>query len=335
MKRYYLLLLILLCGQLSFAEDSVEGSKPVRIAVMDLKGVGISDDALENMTERLRHYLTQTNKYNVFERSEMSSILKEHELALSGCTDGDDCAIEIGRFLSVPMIVAGKVTKLKTEEEVLYSTYIRLINVNTSKVEKSSMGRDCSTLSELLQVSIKVAAFELADVPLEEKKAEVEKKSRSDKKAEKKRAEEAEAERKHAEKVAAKQKAKEVEEAEEKANADKKAAKAAEKRRAEEAEAENKRLAKEQKRAKALEEQKRKEAEEKEDREKQAQREAEQQAQAAKIKEIKAQLKAEKERAESLEEPKGIKKIVTNIKEKKAEKKTKKDKENTETSSEQ
>ena len=129
----------------------------VTIAVMELKGRGISDVESEIITARLRTDLFNTNKFTVVERESMKEILDEQGFQMSGCTS-NECIIEAGKLLGVKQILAGNVGKIGK----LFTITIRLIDVTSGKILKAAT-EDCRCeIEDVLTSSIKNVAEILA-----------------------------------------------------------------------------------------------------------------------------------------------------------------------------
>jgi len=69
--------------------------KKINIAVLDLEGKGISSIEASVLGDKLRNELILTEKFDVIERGQMQSILKEQGFQQTGCTSSE-CAIEAG-----------------------------------------------------------------------------------------------------------------------------------------------------------------------------------------------------------------------------------------------
>lgn len=127
-----------LSSPISFAQDD----KPYSIAIMKLKGMGISEIEAETLTETLYDSISQIlleqapnlkEKYSLLERSQMDKILDQFQLQDALCSD-DSCAVTFGRILSVQRIIIGSVG-------LVGETYIiscRIVDVESSKVVRSS-----------------------------------------------------------------------------------------------------------------------------------------------------------------------------------------------------
>ena len=107
------------------------------IAVLDLDAEGVSPQEAIYLTNRIRHELIQTGKYDVLERSAMEEILTEQSFQMTGCTSSE-CAVEAGQLLGVQNMVAGSVGKIGS----MYTIFLRLIDVESGEI-KASATADC------------------------------------------------------------------------------------------------------------------------------------------------------------------------------------------------
>jgi len=126
---------------------SVLSEVQTSIAILSLRGNGISASEARILTDELRTVLVQTGKYNVLERNNMESILEEQGFQMSGCTSAD-CAVEAGKLLGVNKMLAGSIGKLGT----LYNISIRTFNVETGKIDKTVSRRHSGSIEQLLDV---------------------------------------------------------------------------------------------------------------------------------------------------------------------------------------
>ena len=154
--RLYSLLIILLACLSVTAQDKIT------IAVLSLRGNGISSSEAIVLTDELRSVLVQTGRYNVLERSNMESILSEQGFQMSGCTS-TECAVEAGKLLGVHKMIAGSVGKLGT----LYNLSIRIFDVETGRIEKTESKRHEGSIEQLLDL-IKQIGYELSETSIEE-----------------------------------------------------------------------------------------------------------------------------------------------------------------------
>jgi len=129
------LLLFSLLGIFCVSAKAVNANKgeiPM-IAVMPLSGVGVDATSSLVATDALSDELLKTGSVRVMERSQMENILKEQGFQQSGACDGSECAVQVGKLLSVAKIVVGTFGKIGDS----YSLSIRLVDVQTGEVLRS------------------------------------------------------------------------------------------------------------------------------------------------------------------------------------------------------
>lgn len=166
MKHILKIIFLLIFFSISYSQEKTN------IAVLELVGTGTSNLNLEGLTNRLRSELFKTNKFNVIERSRMEEILREQGFQQLGCTN-TECAVEIGKLLSVNFIVLGNVDKVGS----IYSVNVRLVNVETGKIVKNEI-EDCNNCSidDIFLTTIKKAATKLAGLSEDNRIKEIESK---------------------------------------------------------------------------------------------------------------------------------------------------------------
>jgi len=115
--------------------DSAPASLPKipQIAVSELTPRGISDGDAGVFSDRLRAGLMANGKFRVMERGMMDQLLKEQAFQSSGACDQSQCAVEIGKLLSVDRMVVGAVGKIGN----LYTLSVRVLDVKTGEVLQS------------------------------------------------------------------------------------------------------------------------------------------------------------------------------------------------------
>lgn len=151
-RKYTLLLLI--CFTL------VTAQKKYNIALLDLSGSGVIESDLIGMTNRLRSELFTTGAFTMLERTKMNDILKEQRFQLTGCTL-TECAIQAGRLLNINFVVFGSIDKVSN----IYSINIRLVNVESGKIEKIAT-EDCNkcAVDDVFLTGIHNVASKLAGI---------------------------------------------------------------------------------------------------------------------------------------------------------------------------
>lgn len=126
----------------------------LNIAIVDFRdnsGKNLEDIG-EASTEILGTLLSQTDKFNVLERSKLEAIIIEQGLTMSGLIDSDKTTVQIGKLLGANYIITGSVVSLTTKtvrfkgykietEKVIteMSVNVKIINITTGKIEFASL----------------------------------------------------------------------------------------------------------------------------------------------------------------------------------------------------
>lgn len=139
------------------AVNASKGEIPM-IAVMPLSGVGVDVTSSLVATDALSDELLKTGSVRVMERSQMENILKEQGFQQSGACDGSECAVQVGRLLSVEKIVVGTFGKIGDS----YSLSIRLVDVQTGEVLRSVHRMQRGAIDQVVVDVLPEMATELA-----------------------------------------------------------------------------------------------------------------------------------------------------------------------------
>lgn len=99
------------------------------MAVMDLKAESVSASDAAVISSLLRGELVKTGRFKLVEKSQMYKVLAEQAFQQTGCTDSD-CAVKLGKMLSVQLMVVGEFGKLMGQS----FTNVRVVNVETAEV---------------------------------------------------------------------------------------------------------------------------------------------------------------------------------------------------------
>ncbi|MBU4444007.1 CsgG/HfaB family protein, partial [bacterium] len=148
-----ILLFVIAISIISLAEESVT------IAVLKLRPSGLQESEAEILTDYVRSILVEMNLYQVVDRGKMKEILNEQEFQLSGCTS-TECAVEVGKLLGVQKMLTGSVGKFGK----LFTIELRMINIETSRIEKSSRYNYEGPIEQLLTEGIQNAIKKLVQV---------------------------------------------------------------------------------------------------------------------------------------------------------------------------
>lgn len=129
-----------------------------QVAVEDLSAQGVSSSDASILSDRLRSELLGTGVFRVMERGQMDKVLREQAFESSGACEGGQCAIQLGRLLSVDRLVVGSVGRIGA----VYTLQVRLLDVTTGEVLASATEDRSGPIDGLLTKSIPAIAKRLA-----------------------------------------------------------------------------------------------------------------------------------------------------------------------------
>lgn len=127
------------------------------VAVLEISGT-ITKDESAVLTDKVINTIISNSEYSVVERSMMKEILKEQAFQMSGCTN-NECAVEIGQILGVQKMVTGNIGKIGS----MYSISLRVVNVATGKIEKTSSVEVKGKIEDVLVTGIPNAVMKLIE----------------------------------------------------------------------------------------------------------------------------------------------------------------------------
>lgn len=134
------------------------GNRLPFVAVMPITGAGIEASALQVVTDGLSDELVKTGKVRVMERSQMENILKEQGFQQSGACDGSECAVEIGKLLSIDKMVVGSLGKIGSS----WSLSVRAVDVGSGEVVGASRRMQRGDIDEVVSDLLPTVATELS-----------------------------------------------------------------------------------------------------------------------------------------------------------------------------
>lgn len=137
------------------------------VAVVPITGSGIEPSALQVVTDGLADELIKTGRVRVMERSQMETILKEQGFQQSGACDGSECAVQIGKLLSIDKMVVGSLGKIGTA----YSLSVRAVDVGTGEVVSTSRKMQRGAIDEVVSDLLPTVAAELSASLVKDKTA--------------------------------------------------------------------------------------------------------------------------------------------------------------------
>ncbi len=135
-----------------------DSQEPMLVAVLELEAISVTPSEARGITERLRTWLIRTRTFTVIERGRMAEILEEQGFQGSGACDTDECVVQVGRVLGVRKMVAGSVSQVGN----IFSLSIRLIDVESGRIETESFKDISGGIEEVLVQATQEVANELA-----------------------------------------------------------------------------------------------------------------------------------------------------------------------------
>jgi curli biogenesis system outer membrane secretion channel CsgG len=148
------LMLVIACSSLAAQNPK----KIPLVAVMPISGQGVDSASAQVVSDVLSNELLRTGKVRVMERSQMEKILKEQGFQQSGSCDGSECAVEMGKLLSIDKMVVGSLGKLGGS----YSVSLRAVDVSTGEIVGSSQKMQRGEIDEVSASLLPGVAKELA-----------------------------------------------------------------------------------------------------------------------------------------------------------------------------
>lgn len=128
-----------------------------KVGIMPFTGEGFSKEQLKTMSAKFQDELFMLNKFQLMEQEEMKSILKEAELAETGCLD-ITCYVEVGKKIGVSHMLMGSVVKVGS----ITSITIKIVDVETGKIIKSTVFDTKDSYEKILKKRLKIVADKIA-----------------------------------------------------------------------------------------------------------------------------------------------------------------------------
>ncbi len=133
----------------------IAAQNKIPVAVLEFKASGgITADEASILANRFRGILVNTDKFDVIEREQMHTILKEQDFSMSDNCNSQECAVQIGQLLGVKQMIAGSVGKLGQT----WTIDLRLIDVEKGKILQNISKDHKGEIDGLLDVMKTIAA---------------------------------------------------------------------------------------------------------------------------------------------------------------------------------
>lgn len=129
---------------------STYASQVKSIAVSDFVAHGISLDYAAIISDQIRTELLKDSTIHLMERSQMDQILKEQAFSQSGACDASECAVQIGKLLSVDELVVGSIGKIGD----MYTITMRLLDVESGEIIRSKSENYSGRIEDFVTTTI-------------------------------------------------------------------------------------------------------------------------------------------------------------------------------------
>jgi len=149
MKKTTVFILIMLLWQ-----DHASAQKRTTVALLDLEVTkdlpASTSPVLSNL---IRQEFLRSKNYEILDRNNMSSILKEQDLSLSDACSGKDCAVQLGKLLAVEKMIYGSLSSLGKK----YLINLQMVDVSTGKIEKIENESYVGAIEEIDVAAVRIA----------------------------------------------------------------------------------------------------------------------------------------------------------------------------------
>lgn len=146
-----------------------EVRRKTTVSVYGMKSLGISQSLAISLQEHLESQILKYDCYEVMSRSDMDVILKESRFQQTGMCAEEECLVEAGHILGVEKIITGTISMIG----ITYNIVLKLIDVNTAKLESSVSNKHSGSqdsLLDIIEVSLQVLIDEERAHALEKEK---------------------------------------------------------------------------------------------------------------------------------------------------------------------
>jgi TolB-like protein len=157
LPNHFLPILLSLAGLAAAVVPGSGQPRAATAAVLRFESSRLDSSDLDVLGDALSVELQNSRSLRVMERTQISRILAEQQFQNSGACDRSECAVEVGRILSVDDVVLGSVGKIGES----WSVTLRLVSVQTGEVVASARDTRSGSIESLLSESIPKLAREI------------------------------------------------------------------------------------------------------------------------------------------------------------------------------
>src|SRR5664279_4315863 len=152
---------LMLCIPGIVAAQDASVPKLPSVAVMPLQAKGVTIIDADVITDAIATQLQQSGTQRVLERAQMDQILKEQGFQQSGACEGGECALQMGKILSVDRILVGSVGLVGHT----YTLNLRMVKVGTGEVLRSDMKSCRGSIDDVLTKLVPETVADLTGAP--------------------------------------------------------------------------------------------------------------------------------------------------------------------------
>jgi hypothetical protein len=123
------------------------------VAVLRFESMSIDSGVSMVITDIFTNQIQANGKYRVMERSQMNKILSEQGFQSSGACTSTECAVEIGKLLSIDKMFLGSIGKLGES----WFLNIRIIDIKTGEILSNLSKQVTGKVDNLSAAAIQMA----------------------------------------------------------------------------------------------------------------------------------------------------------------------------------
>jgi hypothetical protein len=136
---------------------TADDKKMPSVAIMNLEAQTLDKETVRSITDAVADEVIKSRKVRVMERSQMEQILKEQGFQQTGACDGTDCAVAIGRLLSIDQMIVGSIGKIGES----YTISLRLVNISTGELINGARTMQRGAIDEIVATSVPKIVIQL------------------------------------------------------------------------------------------------------------------------------------------------------------------------------
>ncbi len=152
-KRILILILTLVFASVLIGPAYSNGK--TRIAILDFTSENTETTYAKAVRNIFEVSLYKTDIFDILERNQMETILKEQGFQMSGCID-TSCAIKIGKILSADMVIIGTLNKLGK-----FTITIKFVNVGQGRIKLADS--ETADAEDDIRNAVKILSKRMAD----------------------------------------------------------------------------------------------------------------------------------------------------------------------------